>query len=132
MSRSGVGEPSQRQLRVAMQIKGLVANMLLEEMNFFNPKVQLTLVTVTEVRISPDLKNATVFVAISKSMDPKTVIKSLAKMVYLLKKRIADSLNLRYVPRIKFLHDDTLGEAEKIDKLLSHEKVQKDLKKDTE
>jgi len=131
MHKSGVKTPSQRQLKVAEQLKHLVAQLLLTEKNFFNPKVPFVLMTVTEVRISPDLKNASVFIAISKEVEVKAALESLDKINHILKKKIAKSLQLRYVPKLKFLHDDTLNVAEKIESLLAHEKVQQDINKDS-
>ena len=130
MSKSGVKAPSQRQLRVGEQIKHLIAGMLLREKNFFKPKIDFALITVTDVNIGPDLKNAKIYVASSKDVNIRDLIASLDHIAYLFKREIGKALNLRYVPKLNFYNDNTLNEVERIQSLLSHKKVQDDLDKE--
>ena len=106
---------SLRQLRVGQQLKHLISEVIIMG-DFQSEKVRETLITVTEVNVSPDLKKATVFVV---SRDNKK------KFVF--KKEIAKKLNLRFVPDLSFSFDNTFEYANKIEKILNEPKVLKDL-----
>ena len=115
---------SQRQLRVGQQLKHLVSEIIIMG-NFQREKVKETLITVTEVSVSPDLKKANIFV-ISRN-NKKNFIKYLNEENFIFKKKIAEKLQLRFVPDINFNFDNTFEYANKIEKILKEPKVLKDL-----
>ena len=115
---------SQRQLRIAEQLKHLISEIITLG-NFQNKKIRTIPITVTEVNVSPDLKKATVFVV--SSDNKKNFIKNLNEKKFVFKKEIAKKLNLRFVPDLTFLFDNTFEYANKIEKILKEPKVLKDL-----
>ena len=115
---------SQRQLRVGQQLKHLVSEIIIMN-DFQRKKVKETLITVTEVNVSPNLKKAHVFV-ISRDKK-KNFIKYLNEKKFIFKKEIAKKLNLRFVPDLTFSFDNAFEYANKIEKILKEPKVLKDL-----
>jgi len=129
MSRREAKAPSQRQLRVGEEIRHAIA-WALERGDVHDPEVQDVLVTVTEVRISPDLRNATAFVVPlggGAEGDLKKVLGGLNRAVPFLRKVIAKSVHLRTVPRLNFIADTSFDEASHIDQLLRDPVVARDL-----
>ena len=124
-------ELSQRQLRVGQEIKRIIA----EEINqgrVRNLEPIDTLVTIMETIVSPDLKYADVyFVTTNGELDEK-VREALQLASNHFRKVVATKTMLRYVPEIRFFIDNTMAEADKIEKLLHDPKVQEDLKKQDE
>ena len=114
---------SQRQLRVGEQIKHLISEVIMLG-DFKSPEIREIIITVTEVNISPDLKNAKVFVI---SQNKRNIIKFLNKERFFFKNQIAKKLTLRNVPKITFYLDETFDYASNIEKLLKDSKVIKDL-----
>ena len=115
---------SQRQLRVGQQLKHLISEVIASG-DVQNEKIRGILITVTEVNISPDLKKANIFV-ISRN-NKKNFIKYLNEKNFIFKKKIAEKLQLRFVPDINFNFDNTFEYANKIEKILKEPKVLKDL-----
>ena len=115
---------SQRQLRVGQQLKHLVSEVIAMS-DFQREKVKETLITVTEVNVSPDLKKANIFV-ISRD-NKKSFIKYLNEENFIFKKEIAEKLQLRFVPQLNFSFDNAFEYANKINKILKEPKVLKDL-----
>lgn len=120
-------EQSQRQLKVGQEIKKIVAA-LIERGEIRNLSDVHALVTITEVRISPDLKYSNVFFITSDDSKNKEALKALQLAANFFRKQVAGKTGLRYVPEIVFLIDESFAEAGKIDKLLHDDKVQRDLK----
>ena len=124
-------ELSQRQLRVGQEIKRIIA----EEINqgrVRNLEPIDTLVTIMETTVSPDLKYADVyFVTTNGELDEKGR-EALQLAANRFRKVVATKTMLRYVPEIRFFIDNTMAEADKIEKLLHDPKVQEDLKKQYE
>ena len=121
-------EPSQRQLRVGQEIKKMIAQML-EKGELRNPVLSETFITVTEVRISPDLKYATAYVMTLKGEKLEETIDSLNESSWLFKKQIGAKLQLRYTPNLKFVEDESFKQVDKIEQLLNNPKVKEDLAK---
>lgn len=119
-------EPSQRQLRVGQEIKKIIANQV-ERDEIRNLQGVNTLVTIMEVRVSPDLKYATVYVITSDKSEEQEVIGGLQLAANYLRKVIISKTDLRYVPELNFRIDKTFEEADKIEKLLRNPKVRQDL-----
>lgn len=125
MSR-GLKPPSQRQLRVGEELRHVIAQ-ILERGEIRDPDVAGKPVTVTEVRISPDLRNATVFVVPLGGGDATQVIKGLKRAKPYLRHEIAKTVDLRTVPDLFFEPDLSFDEASKIDALLRRPEVARDL-----
>lgn len=122
-----IKELSQRQLRVGQEIKRIIA----AEIDFGrvrNLEGIDVLVTIMEARVSPDLKYADVFFVTSNSQKENEVQNGLQLAANHFRKIIASKTTLRYVPEIRFFIDDTMAEADKIEKLLHNPKVVHDLK----
>jgi len=114
---------SQRQLRIGEQIKQLISEVITLG-DFRSSELRSGLITVIEASISPDLKNARVFVI---SQNKKNTAKYLNKERFIFQNQIAKKLKLRHVPKITFQLDKTFDYADKIEKLLKDPKVIKDL-----
>ncbi len=121
--------PSQRQLRVGEEIRHALADIFLYgEAN--DPDISST-ITVSEVRISPDLKNATAYFMPLGGLRRKEVLEALTRAAPHLRYLVGKRMLLRHAPRISFRLDTTYDEAHKIEQLLSKPEVARDLKKDT-
>jgi ribosome-binding factor A len=120
--------PSQRQLRVAEEIRHILAGVLMRG-ELHDPLVAGVSVTVSEVRISPDLKNATVFALPLAGSKVEDVLKGLNRSSPFLRSQVAHALRLRYAPTLTFVEDTSFDEATHIDELLRSEKVARDLKR---
>jgi ribosome-binding factor A len=123
--------PSQRALRVAELIRHALAEMLTRG-DVHDPVLEGTLVTVPEVRMSPDLRLATVYVMPLGGRDAEAVVDALDNNKRYLRGEIAKRVNLKFAPDIRFRVDERFDEAERIEKLLRTPAVQRDLKDDSE
>jgi ribosome-binding factor A len=86
-------------------------------------------ITIPEVRLSPDLKLATVYVMPLGGDDLKPVIEALARNKKYIRTEVAKTLNLRYAPDLRFREDETFEEATRIDRLLDSDRVRQDTQK---
>jgi len=125
MSR-GQRAPSQRQLRVGEELRHTIAN-ILERGDIRDPDVAGRPVTVTEVTVSPDLRNATVFVVPLGGGDVDTLIAGLKRVRPYLRHEVAKSVQLRMVPDFSFAADVTFDNASRIEALLHTPAVLRDL-----
>ena len=121
--------PSQRQLRVAEEIRHILAGILLRG-DLRDAALVGVSVTVSEVRISPDLKNATVYSLPFGKASVAEVMKGLNRSAPYLRSQVGQALSLRYAPILTFVPDLSFDEAKHIDELLRSEKVARDLKHD--
>lgn len=113
-------------LRVAELIRHACAEVLSRgEIN--DPVLEAYVVTVPRVRMSPDLKLATLFVMPLGGKDAEVVIKALDRHRAFLRGEIARKVNLKFAPDIRFKMDDTFDNAAKIDALLNSDRVRRDL-----
>jgi ribosome-binding factor A len=120
--------PSQRQLRVAEEIRHVLAGVFARH-EFRDPELAEAEVTVTEVRITPDLKNAVVFVARLGRSDVEVLLPALKRATHYLRGLIAQKLRLRFATDLTFQPDTALDYAMKIDTLLHQPEVARDLEK---
>jgi ribosome-binding factor A len=120
------GAPSQRQLRVAEEIRHLLAGIFARN-EFRDPDLATATITVTEVRISPDLRRATAFVARLGRTDVDALLPALKRAAPYLRGQLAHALRLRVAPDLSFQPDQTLEEATKINRLLHTPDVARDL-----
>lgn len=127
----GFKPPSQRQLRVGEELRHIIAGVI-ERGDFRDPDLQGRLITVTEVRISPDLRNATVFVTPLGGGDVTGVLGGLKRAKAFLRHELARSMGLRLVPDLSFEADTSFDEANRIDALLRSPVVARDLAHDDE
>ena len=126
MKKPAAAAPTQRQLRVAEQIRHLLAEVFARGA-FRDPELADAQVTVTEVRIGPDLKHATAFVARLGRSDVDALLPALKRAVPYLRGEVARSLRLKYAPDLSFQPDTALDYAMKIDRLLHRPDVARDL-----
>ena len=131
MSNKGHKAPSQRQLRVGEELRHIIAN-IIERGDILDPDLQGRAITVTEVRISPDLKNATVFVVPLGGGEVDGMLKGLKRAAPFLRHEIAHRVDLRAVPNLSFEPDISFDEASKINALLHRPDVRRDLGGDAE
>lgn len=87
-------------------------------------------ITVPEVRLSPDLKLATVFIVVLGDVGTAEVLEALARHKRYIRGEIAQTVNLKFAPDVRFRRDDTFEEASRIDSLLASAKVRQDIDKD--
>ena len=121
---------SQRQLRVGEVIRHALAG-LLEREELRDPGLKDVSVTVTEVRISPDLRNATVFVMPLGGIDTADVIESLSRATPFFRRRIAQTISLRRSPELFFELDVSFENARQFDMLLKSPAVASDVEDQT-
>lgn len=118
--------PSQRQQRVAELVRHAIAEVL-QRGDIQDPVLGSHVVTVPEVRMSPDLKLATAYVMPLGGQDEAPVIAALERNKKILRQEVARRVNLKYAPELRFRRDETFDEAARIDRLLRSDKVQRDL-----
>src|ERR1044072_1206861 len=121
--------PSQRQLRVGEAVRHAVSEMLARG-EVHDPVIEGHMITVPEVRMSPDLRLATIYVMPLGGRDIKKVIEALERNKRFLRGEIAHQVNLKFAPDIRFRADERFDEAERIEKLLRTPAVQRDLKRE--
>ena len=119
-------EPSQRQLRVGEEIRHILSG-LFRRGGFRHPDLEGQSVTVTEVRISPDLKNATAFVARLGRSDVEALLPALKLVAPYLRGELAKAMRLRVAPHVSFQPDTALEYAMHVDALLKAPDVARDL-----
>lgn len=122
---TGAG-PSQRQLRVGEEVRHILADVLLRT-EFHDPILARADLTISEVRMSPDLKHALVFATILGHKDIRPLLPALKRVAPFLRAQIAPRLGLRVAPELKFVADEALEEATKINQLLHSPEVIRDL-----
>ena len=118
--------PSQRVLRVGELIRHTLADML-SRGEVHDPIIEGHMITVPEVRMSPDLRVATVYVMPLGGRDTTEVVAALDRNKRFLRGEIARRVNLKFAPEIRFRADERFDEAERIEKLLRTPEVQRDL-----
>jgi ribosome-binding factor A len=118
--------PTQRQLRVAEEIRHVLAGVFARQ-ELRDPELADAVITVTEVRIGPDLKRATAFVARLGRSDVDALLPALKRAAPFLRGQVAHALRLRFAPDLSFQPDTALEYATKIDRLLHQPEVARDL-----
>jgi len=126
MTRQPSRAPSQRQLRVGEEIRHALA-LAFERGELHDPLLQGRALTVTEVRVSPDLKNATAFVLPLGGGDAAPVVSALNHAAGFLRNWVGKNIRLRYVPKMTFTADESFDEAARIDRMLHDPRVVQDI-----
>ena len=124
--RESVASPSQRQLRVGEAVRHALAEVL-SQGEVHDPVLEGHMITVPEVRMSPDLRLATIYVTPLGGRDEKAVVAALDRNKRYLRGVIARKVNLKFAPDIRFRLDERFDEAERIEKLLRSPAVKRDL-----
>ena len=120
--------PSQRQLRVGELIRHAVSEMLMRG-EIHDDVLAAHVVTVPEVRMSPDLRLATIYVMPLGGKDMAPVLAALERNKRYIRGEVAEAVNLKFAPDVRFLADESFDEARRIDELLASDKVRQDLDK---
>ena len=118
---------SQRQIRFGEVIRSIIGESLLRE-DFFNTKIDVSTITVSFVKMSKDLRIASVYVMPLGGKNKDQILQSLNDNKYIFQKFISQAkLRSKFTPKINFYIDDSFDEAEKIENLLLDQKVLRDL-----
>jgi ribosome-binding factor A len=126
VSRQPAKAPSQRQLRVAEEIRHVLSGVFARH-EVRDPELAEETITVTEVRVSPDLKAATAFVARLGRSDIDALLPALKRAAPFLRGQLAHAMRLRVAPTLSFQADTSLDYAMRIDELLHRPDVARDL-----
>lgn len=129
MTRSRGGPPTQRQLRVGEMIRHALADVFARE-ELHDPDLVGVQITVTEVRVSPDLKAATAFITPFGGGEAGALVKACKRAAPFLRGRMAGALDLKFVPSLSFAADTSFDRATRIDSLLLSPEVRRDLDDD--
>jgi ribosome-binding factor A len=117
---------SVRLLRVGEQVRHILSDVLMRG-DVHDPVLAAHSVSVTEVRMSPDLRHATVFVKPLLGADEREVLDALKRNVKFLRGEVARRVNLKFSAQLKFLPDESFDEASRIDAVLRRPEVARDL-----
>ena len=123
-SRSG---PSQRQLRVGEELRHALSDIFARG-ELHDPELAGRFLTVTEVRASPDLRNATAYVVQLGAPADEQLLKALGRSAPFLRGRLAEMVNLRFSPKLSFAVDVSFEAAQRIEQVLRAPEVARDLK----
>jgi ribosome-binding factor A len=119
--------PSQRQLRAGELMRHALVE-ILREQEITDPDIAGVSITLTEVRMSPDLRNATVFVEpLGGGEQAAVVVKALNRHHKFLRGRLGHAIDMKFTPALKFLHDDTFDTAARMSRLFDDPRVAQDL-----
>ncbi|MDR6789667.1 ribosome-binding factor A [Sphingomonas sp. BE138] len=119
-------EKSVRTLRVGEQVRHILSE-ILQRGDVHDETLASHMVSVTEVRMSPDLRHATVFVKPLLGRDEEAVLKALRTNTAYLQREVATRVKMKYAARLKFLADESFDEGSHIDALLRRPEVARDL-----
>jgi ribosome-binding factor A len=127
----GTGEPSVRLLRVGEQVRHILAD-ILQRGDVHDDVLAAHMVSVTEVRMSPDLRHATVFVKPLLGKDEEVVLKALRTNTAYLQREVAKRVKMKFAAKLKFIGDESFEEGSHIDAILRSPSVARDLSADEE
>ncbi len=132
MTRSTSSAPSQRMLRVGEQVRAAITQVL-QRGEVRDPLIEKTVISISEVRMSPDLKIATAYVTPLGVADHAAVIEALNKHAKFIRGRLGPQLRqMKYMPDVRFRDDTSFDNYQKIDALLRSPEVSRDLDPDTD
>jgi ribosome-binding factor A len=117
---------SVRVLKVGERVRHVLSELLTRQ-EVHDDTLSAHSVSVTEVRMTPDLRNATVFVKPLLGADEEAVVKALRQNTAFFQREVAQRLGLKFAPRLKFRADESFDVADQIDRLLSDPRVTRDL-----
>ena len=128
---SGEKLPSQRQLRVGELVRHALSAFLSRD-EILDPDLDGAFITVPEVRMTPDLKLAKVYVMPLGGQKVETVVEALNRNQKFIRGQVTPKLDLKYAPQFRFYEDETFDEASRIDEILRSDHVAQDLDADEE
>lgn len=132
MSRFASDGPSQRQLRVGEQVRHALAQVL-QRGEVRDDVIEGSVISISEVRMSPDLKIATAFVSPIGAKDDEAVIRALARNAKFIRGRVSGALRqMKFMPEFRFRLDSSYENFARIDALLRSPEVRRDLDHDNE
>ncbi len=117
MKSYNLNQVSQRQLRVGEMIKQALSLIFIKGEAKI-PNLETNLITVTEVRMSPDLKSARAFVIPLGGKDSKKIVDLLKEFSHIVRKILSKKIEMKYLPKVSFVEDKSFEYAEKIEKLI--------------
>ena len=112
---------SQRQLRVGEMVKQSLGQIFLRD-EAKVPTIETKNITVTEVRMSPDLKNARAYVIPLGGKDAEKIVNVLTEFSHLVRKALSKKIDMKFLPKVSFVSDKSFDYAEKIEKLIKQNK----------
>jgi ribosome-binding factor A len=125
--KKGASRPtSQRQLRAGELVRHALVEILREE-ELQDPALAGVSITITEVRVSPDLKHALCFVEPLGGVHAPEVIDALNRLSKFLRGRLGHAIEMRFTPALKFVHDNSFDVAEHMSRLLADPRVRRDV-----
>jgi len=119
--------PSQRQLRVGEVLRHALSD-ILRKNEIRDPDLEGVSVTVTQVKPSPDMRHATVFVEPLGGARAEAIVNALNRHRGFLRGELGRTITLKFTPELRFLEDTSFAEAERIERILHSERVARDLK----
>ena len=126
--RNKVQGPSQRQLRAGELVRHALVEILREE-ELDDPSLHGVSVTITEARMSPDLRHATVFVEPLGGAHAAEVVAGLNRVARFLRGRLGHAIEMKFTPDLKFVHDETFDAAAAMDRLFDDPRVRADIQR---
>ena len=117
---------SQRQLRAGELVRHALVEILRED-DLLDPALKGVSVTITEVRVSPDLKHAICFAEPLGGENSEEVTKALNRASKFLRGRLGHAVELRFTPQLRFMRDDTFDKAEHMNRVLSDPRIRRDV-----
>jgi ribosome-binding factor A len=118
--------PTQRQLRAGELVRHALVEILRAE-TFADPALQGNPVTLTQVRVSPDLKHALCYVEPLGGESAESVIEALNRAARFLRGRLGHEIEMKFTPDLKFVRDESFGAAQHISRLLADPRVRRDV-----
>ena len=119
---------SQRQLRVGELVKQNLGELFIRNEAKI-PSISTKLITVTEVRMTPDLKTARVYVIPLGGIDTQETVRILTEFSHLVRKALSKRLDIKFLPKLTFVEDNSFEYAEKIEKIIKKNKNDKEKKR---
>ena len=119
---------SQRQLRVGEMVKQNIGELFIRDEAKI-PSINSKLITVTEVRMTPDLKTARVYVIPLGGVEMKETVRALTEYSHLVRRALSKRLDIKFLPKLTFVEDNSFEYAEKIERLIKENKVNETEKK---
>ena len=124
-------QQSVRVLKVAERVRHILSELLARQ-EVHDDVVSATSIAVTEVRMTPDLRNAAAYVKPLLGAEEAAVLKALRQNTAFFQREVAKRLGLKFAPKLQFKPDESFDEAERIERLLNDPKVARDLDDDVE
>ena len=122
-------QQSVRVLKVGERVRHILSELLARQ-EVHDEVVSAANIAVTEVRMTPDLRNATAYVKPLLGADEDAVVTALRQNTAFLQREVAKRLGLKFAPKLKFRSDESFDEADRIERLLNDPKVARDLSED--